>query len=180
MSGHLIGVAPTGSHLAARIDPHPGFNLPADPSCPIIMIGTGSGIAPFPGFLSERKASGRPGPAWLLFGNRRRHGDFLWAERLDAALEDGSLTRLDTAFSRDPDDGVHIQSRLLDAPEEVLCWLRERKAVIYICGRREMALEVRKTLAEILATSGGNTLQAAHAEIDRWVAEERIRIDAFE
>jgi sulfite reductase (NADPH) flavoprotein alpha-component len=180
MSGHLIRVAPTGSHLAARLDPHPGFNLPADPSWPIIMIGTGSGIAPFPGFLSERKASGRPGPAWLLFGNRHRHGDFLWAERLEAALEDGSLTRLDTAFSRDPDDGVHIQARLLDAPEEVLCWLRERKAVIYICGRREMARDVRKTLAEILATSGGNTLQAAHAEIDRWVADERIRIDAFE
>jgi sulfite reductase (NADPH) flavoprotein alpha-component len=180
VSGHLVRVAPTGSRLSARIDPHPGFNPPEDPSSPIIMIGTGSGIAPYPGFLSERRASGRPGPAWLFFGNRHRKGDFLWAERFDTALKDGSLTRLDTAFSRDADDAVHIQARLMDAAEEVLCWLRDKKAAIYICGRSEMARGARQALAAILATHGGHSLQAAHAEVDRWVAEERIHIDAFE
>jgi sulfite reductase (NADPH) flavoprotein alpha-component len=180
VSGHLVRVAPTGSRLCARIDPHPGFKPPEDPSSPIIMIGTGSGIAPYPGFLSERRASGHPGPAWLFFGNRHRKGDFLWAERFDMALQDGSLTRLDTAFSRDADDAVHIQARLMDAAEEVLCWLRDKRAAIYICGRSEMARGARQALAAILATHGGHSLQAAHAEVDRWVAEERIHIDAFE
>jgi sulfite reductase (NADPH) flavoprotein alpha-component len=180
ISGHLVRVAPIGSRLSARIDPHPGFNPPLDPRSPIIMIGAGSGIAPYPGFLSERKASGHPGPAWLFFGNRYRKGDFLWAERFDTALKDGSLTRLDTAFSRDADDAVHIQARLMDAAEEVLRWLRDKKAAIYICGRSEMARGAQQALAAILAIHGGHSLQGAHAEVDRWVAEQRIHIDAFE
>ncbi|WP_029003284.1 PepSY domain-containing protein [Azorhizobium doebereinerae] len=180
VSGLLIRTMPVGGRLSARVDPHPAFNPPDDPSCPIIMVGAGSGVAPFPGFLSERKASGRPGPAWLLFGNRHRDGDFLWEERFEAALRDGSLTRLDTAFSRDADDGVHIQERLKEAAAEVVDWLMNKKAVVYICGRREMARGVEEALAGVLVERGGYSPEAARDEIDRWAAEARIRVDAFD
>lgn len=174
---HSLGI---GEALAARIDAHPSFNPPNDPSWPILMIGAGSGVAPFPGFLAERRASGHAGPAWLIFGNRHRAGDFLWGERFEAARADGSLTRLDTAFSRDADDGVHVEARLEEAPQEVLDWLVERKAMIYVCGRRDLATGVRATLARILVDHGGFTLAAAEAEIEAWVAEERMRLDLFD
>ncbi|MFG1375097.1 PepSY domain-containing protein [Xanthobacter oligotrophicus] len=179
-SGQLIRGAPTGCHFHARVDPHPTFNPPADPTWPVIMIGAGSGIAPFPGFIGERKASGRPGPAWLFFGNRYRNGDFLWAERFKAAAKDGSLTRLDTAFSRDATDGKHIQARLEEASEEVWRWLMDKKAVVYICGRREMARGVEEALSAILVAHGKVAPDAAHDEVERWIAEGRIRIDAFD
>eukprot|EP01037_Dinobryon_pediforme_P043746 gene43746-55000_t len=144
------------------------------------MIGAGSGVAPFPGFIGERKASGRPGPAWLLFGNRHRTGDFLWRDRFEAALADGSLTRLDTAFSRDADDGARIQARLGAAADIVVDWLENRKAMVYICGRGDLAKGVMATLAEILSTRLGLTPAAATAELESWQALGRIRIDAFD
>lgn len=179
-SGALIRQVPVGSRLAARIAPNPAFHPPADPACPIIMVAAGSGIAPFPGFLTEREASGEAGPAWLFFGNRHRAGDFLWSERVDAALRRGALTRLDTAFSRDAGDGARVQARLKGAASEVLGWLMERKAVVYVCGSRALARSVETALAEILAEIGGRTRAAAEAEVARWTAEGRLRVDAFD
>jgi len=178
-SGALIRQVMVGSRLAARIAPNPAFHPPADPACPIIMVAAGSGIAPFPGFLTERAASGAAGPAWLFFGNRHRAGDFLWSERVDAALRQGALTRLDTAFSRDA-DGARVQARLKDAASELLGWLMERGAVVYVCGSRALARSVETTLAEILAEIGGRTRAAAEAEVARWTAEGRLRVDAFD
>lgn len=180
MSGRLVREAPVGSRLAARIDPHPGFNPPADPQWPIVMIGAGSGIAPYPGFVAERQASGKAGPAWLIFGNRHRKGDFLWQGPFEAAMADGALTRLDTAFSRDADDGSRVQDRLRQASDEVRRWILDRKAVIYVCGRREMVQGVKDALAGILAAGGSFTAAAAAAEIDRWLGEGRLRVDAFD
>lgn len=180
VSGFLLREAAPGGQIEARLDPHPGFNPPADPQWPVVMIGAGSGIAPFPGFITERRASGRAGPAWLLFGNRHRAGDFLWRDLLEDALRDGTLTRLDTAFSRDPDDGAHVQQRLKENAGEVYAWLMERKAVVYVCGRRAMARGVEEALAGILASEGGLGAAEARAEIGRWLAEGRIRVDTFD
>ncbi len=179
MSAALVRTLPLGGMIDGHIEAHPGFNPPGDPSWPILMIATGSGIAPFPGFLAERRASLRAGPAWLIFGNRLRDGDFLWKDRIEAALGNGSLTRLDTAFSRDAGGG-RIPERLIAQAEPVRHWLLEDKAIVYICGRREMARDVMRALATILAADGSHTEAAAEALTEEWLAEGRIRIDAFD
>lgn len=180
VSGFLVRDAAEGAVLEARLDPHPGFNPPADPAQPILMIAAGSGIAPFPGFLAERRASGRAGPAWLIFGDRHRDSDFLWRSCFEAALADGSLTRLDTAFSRDPDDGRRVQDRLVENAALAFEWLVERKAIVYICGRRVMAEAVQDTIAAILTREGGLKPEAARDEVARWISEGRIRVDTFD
>lgn len=180
VSGFLIREAVVGARIEARLDPHPGFNPPTDPQWPVIMIGAGSGIAPFPGFITERRASGRAGAAWLIFGNRHRAADFLWRELFEGALADGTLTRLDTAFSRDADDGAHVQQRLSQNAALVYEWLMEKKAVVYVCGRRAMAQAVEQALAGILVSEGRRTPEAAAEEIGRWLSEGRIRVDAFD
>ena len=162
ISGELIRRAPIGATVSARIDPNPGFNPPDDPARPILMIGAGSGVAPFPGFLDEREASGRAGPAWLIFGNRRRDGDFLWSERWRAALASGSLTRLDAAFSRDADDGRRV--RMPEGAGGRRRRLADRaKALVYVCGRPDMARDVVDALKAILSSHGG------------WSARKRAR-----
>lgn len=173
VSGRLCRDAPLGSPLEARITPHPSFRPPEDPARPILMIAAGTGIAPFPGFLAERARSGRPGPAWLVFGNRHAAGDFLWRDRLEAARADGSLDRLDTAFSRDPDDGARVQTRLAQAADDVRHWLTETNALVYVCGRRAMAEAALAALAAALGEDGT-------AEIDRRVADGRVRLDLFD
>lgn len=179
VSGFLAREADQGVTVEARLDPHPAFNPPADPSWPIMMIAAGSGIAPFPGFIAERRASGRAGPAWLIFGNRHRDGDFLWRDVFESALADGTLSRMDTAFSRDPDDGARVQDRLREKAAEVFEWLVEMKAIVYVCGRRAMSEAVLEALAYVLAAEGGLKPEAARAEIGRWVAEGRVRVDTF-
>ncbi|MFG1351676.1 PepSY domain-containing protein [Xanthobacter autotrophicus] len=180
VSGYLVREALDGATIEARLDPHPGFNPPSDPAWPILMIGAGSGIAPFPGFITERRASGRAGPAWLIFGNRHRDGDFLWRDLFEAAVRDGTLTRMDTAFSRDPGDGARVQARLMENAAAVFDWLVEKKAVVYICGRRAMARGVEDAIAHILAAEGGLKPEAARDEVSRWLAEGRIRMDTFD
>ncbi|MFG1299709.1 PepSY domain-containing protein [Xanthobacter sp. V3C-3] len=180
VSGFLVREAAAGAVVEARLDPHPGFNPPADAAQPIVMIGAGSGIAPFPGFIAERRASGRAGPAWLIFGNRHRDTDFLWRSFIEAALADGSLTRLDTAFSRDADDGRRVQDRLMENAALAFEWLVERKAIVYICGRRAMAGAVQEAIAAILTREGGLKGEAARDEVARWISEGRIRVDTFD
>jgi len=180
VSGFLLRDAPLGGTIEARLDPHPNFNPPADPAWPVMMIAAGSGIAPFPGFIAERKASGRAGPAWLLFGNRHREGDFLWRARFEAALADGALSRLDTAFSRDGAGRPHVQDRLAAAGEAVLSWMLDKQAIIYVCGGRAMARGVEEALAGVLVEKGGYTPDDARADISRRLGDGRIRIDAFD
>lgn len=180
VSGFLAREASEGMTVEAQIDPHPGFNPPSDPGWPILMIAAGSGIAPFPGFIAERRVSGRAGPAWLIFGNRHRDGDFLWRDAFEAALADGTLTRLDTAFSRDPGDGARVQDRLRQNAAAAFEWLVEKKAIVYICGRRAMAEAVIETLAHVLAAEGGLKPEAAREEIGQWLAEGRVRVDTFD
>jgi sulfite reductase (NADPH) flavoprotein alpha-component len=144
------------------------------------MVGAGSGVAPFPGFVAERAVSGAAGPSWLFFGNRHRKGDFLWQGRFETAVRAKALTRLDAAFSRDADDGAHVQTRLTEHAPELYDWLVGKKAVTYICGRGAMAESVRKAIADILVAQGGKAPAEAMNEVEDWIARGRIKIDAFD
>lgn len=179
MSERLIRSLPLGAELGARIVPHASFNPPDDPTRPIVMVAAGSGVAPFYGFPAERAAFGRAGPSWLIFGNRIEAADFLWKEHFEAALADGSLTRLDTAFSPAEGIGTRVQERLLLEGEELHRWLVERNAVLYVCGRRAMVDGVIDAVVAIFARHVGLSPAAARAEVDARIAAGLVRIDAF-
>ncbi|MDR3535262.1 MAG: flavodoxin domain-containing protein [Acetobacteraceae bacterium] len=180
-SGLLCRTLPIGARFAARIRRHPGFHPPDDPDRPIIMVATGCGIAPFVGFLAERAARGSRGGAWLIFGNRHRAGDFYYADQLQAWQRAGVLQRLDTAFSRDPDDGTHVQDRLEQQSALVWDWLTRRNAVLYACGRlATLGPAIEITLMRIAMSQGGLSDAAAATLLARWGQEDRIKRDLFD
>ena len=127
------------------------FKLPADQSRDIIMIGPGTGIAPFRGFLHHRMHSGSPGRNWLFFGDQRLDHDFLYQTELNGFLESGFLTRLDTAFSRDQHEKIYVQNRMRENAAELIDWL-ESGACLYVCGdAKRMAKDVESALIDIVA-----------------------------
>jgi sulfite reductase (NADPH) flavoprotein alpha-component len=180
-SSLLCRTWPPGERTAALLRRHPAFNLPAEPVRPVIMVATGCGIAPFIGFLAEREAAGSRGVSWLIFGNRHRGADFLHGPRLEGWLQAGVLARLDTAFSRDPDDGAHVQDRLVEQAAEVWEWLTARDAVLYACGRLStLGRSLDEALIEIARSAGGLTPDAADTLVAQWRADGRIRRDLFD
>ncbi|WP_436756834.1 molybdopterin-dependent oxidoreductase [Streptosporangium sp. V21-05] len=131
------------------------FRPPADPAAPMIMIGPGTGVAPFLGFLDERRALGHPGRNWLFFGEQRRSTDFYYRDELDASYRDGLLTRLDLAFSRDQRAKVYVQDRMREQGGRLWSWLQDG-AHLYVCGdASRMARDVDRTLREIATVHGG-------------------------
>ncbi|MFB9674421.1 molybdopterin-dependent oxidoreductase [Streptosporangium vulgare] len=131
------------------------FRPPADPAVPMIMIGPGTGVAPFLGFLDERRALGHSGRNWLFFGEQRRSTDFYYRDELDASYRDGLLTRLDLAFSRDQRAKVYVQDRMREHGGRLWSWLQDG-AHLYVCGdASRMAKDVDRTLREIATTHGG-------------------------
>ncbi|MDQ6620527.1 MAG: sulfite reductase subunit alpha [Pseudomonadota bacterium] len=132
-----------------------GFRLPADPAAPVIMVGPGTGIAPFRAFLQERAASGATGRNWLFFGNQRRDSDFLYREELEELAAQRVLSRMDLAFSRDHASKVYVQHKMVDAAPELWRWL-ENGAYLYVCGdAKRMAGDVDLALRQIAAREGG-------------------------
>jgi len=130
------------------------FRLPADPARPVIMVGPGTGIAPFRAFLAERAVRGVRGRAWLLFGDRNRATDFLFEPELRAWLKDGTLSRLDTAFSRDQGEKVYVQDRMRESAEDLWRWLQDG-AYFYVCGdATRMARDVDAMLRRIIMSEG--------------------------
>lgn len=152
-SGDLIHRRPVDSRLTVRVKPSADFRLVGDGTTPIVMIGPGSRVAPFRGFLQERHAAGAAGSSWLFFGHRTRAHDFLYEDELRQWLSNGTLTRLDTAFSRDQAEKVYVQHRLWDNRDDVAEWILQG-ATVYICGERAMGQEVEDTLDRILADWG--------------------------
>ena len=131
------------------------FSIPSDQHTPIIMIGPGTGIAPFRGFLYERKALGHTGKNWLFFGDRNANSDFLYQEDLLAFESEGFLTHLDLAFSRDQDQKVYVQDRIKERASELYQWLQDG-AYVYICGDAlQMAVSVEQSLLELISEQGG-------------------------
>jgi sulfite reductase (NADPH) flavoprotein alpha-component len=159
-SSDLIGRRPLGSRFRVRVKPNEGFRMPADPATPLVMIGPGSGVAPFRGFLQERRRIAASGPAWLFFGHRRRESDFLYEQEWRSALNDGTLQRIDLAFSRDQEDKVYVQHRVLERAAELAEWIADG-AELYICGDRAMGAAVEQTLETAL---GGGSIAALRAQ----------------
>jgi sulfite reductase (NADPH) flavoprotein alpha-component len=155
--------------MKARVFIHsnPRFRLPPSGDTPIIMVGPGTGIAPFRGFLQERKAASARGKAWLFFGDQRSSCDFLYREEMAGYLRDNTLTRLDTAFSRDQSEKVYVQHRMLENAEDVWQWLSEG-AHFYVCGdAKRMASDVDAALRKIIAEQGGVDANTYIAEMTR-------------
>jgi sulfite reductase (NADPH) flavoprotein alpha-component len=152
-SGFLGDRAITQGEIGAYIQPS-HFRLPADPSVPVIMCGPGTGIAPFRAFLQERAALGHRGRTWLFFGDRNRQTDFLYEPELTAWLQDGTLGRLHTAFSRDEKQKVYVQNRMIENAGDLWRWL-QRGAHFYLCGdATRMARDVDAALRRIAMTEG--------------------------
>ncbi len=152
-SAFLADRATDTSELPAYIQTS-HFRLPADPATPVIMVGPGTGIAPFRGFLAEREARGIRGRSWLLFGERNRATDFLYEAELLAWLRDGTLSRLDTAFSRDQGKKVYVQDRMRESAEDLWRWLQDG-AYFYVCGdATRMAKDVDAMLRRVAMTEG--------------------------
>jgi cytochrome P450 / NADPH-cytochrome P450 reductase len=182
-SNYLSGQAESGAITAVVKDNHSAFRLPADPSVPIIMVGPGTGIAPFRGFLQERaqiKASGNAiGRSMLFFGCRHPHQDYIYADELKA-FADAGIVELRVAFSRNSGDRkIYIQDQIFKRKDDV--WnLIEAGAIIYVCGdASRMAPDVRRTFAAIYAEKKGANLDDATAWIDRMAAERRYLVDVW-
>jgi sulfite reductase (NADPH) flavoprotein alpha-component len=174
-------LAERGETVRVHLRPNNHFRLPAD-DVPIIMIGPGTGIAPFRAFLQERQAKRAPGRSWLFFGDRRRATDFLYGEELQGFVDSGTLTRLDLAFSRDGAVGVpktYVQHRMLEHAAEFFDWL-QTGAHIYVCGDAErMAKDVDATLHDIVARCGGLNAAAAHAYVNDLIKSHRYLRDVY-
>jgi sulfite reductase (NADPH) flavoprotein alpha-component len=149
----------TGDRLSVFLRPNPHFRLPADPALPVIMIGPGTGVAPFRGFLQEREATGATGKNWLVFGHRNYLHDFLYQLEWQDWIKDGVLTRLDVAFSRDQPEKRYVQHALWNARNDLKSWAQDG-AAIYVCGdAAAMAKDVHDTLITILGKPALDTLR---------------------
>lgn len=155
------------------------FRLPADLNKPVIMVGPGTGIAPFRAFLEEREAAGAPGKNWLFFGDQKRATDFLYHDQIIGWMQKGHLTRLDTAFSRDQDEKIYVQTRMLQAASELWQWLEEG-AYFYVCGdAKRMAKDVDEALHSIIQTAGGKSADEAAAYVAQMKKEKRYARDVY-
>jgi sulfite reductase (NADPH) flavoprotein alpha-component len=182
-----LGLAST--FLAERIQPGDavkvyvqkahGFALPQDPKVPIIMIGPGTGIAPFRAFLLDRKATGAPGKNWLFFGHQRSSSDFFYADELNAMKISGLLTRMSLAWSRDGDKKFYVQDRMREVGREVWTWLAEG-ANVYVCGdAKRMAKDVERALVDIVAQFGARSTDEAVSFVGELKKKGRFQQDVY-
>jgi len=146
---------------------------------PVIMIGPGTGIAPFRAFLEERQATGQTGDNWLFFGEQREKMDFLYREQFQAMHKDGVLKRLDTAFSRDQAQKIYVQDRLQERAAELFEWL-ERGAYFYVCGdATRMAKDVETALLDVIAKGSNGTLEHAAEYLATMKKQKRYQRDVY-
>ncbi|MFD1134842.1 assimilatory sulfite reductase (NADPH) flavoprotein subunit [Paenibacillus urinalis] len=168
-----------GDQLPVFIQNNDNFKLPANPDAPIIMIGPGTGVAPFRAFIGEREEQGAGGKSWLFYGDQHFATDFLYQVEWQRWLADGVLTRMDVAFSRDTDEKVYVQHRMLERSRELYEWLQEG-AYIYVCGdEKKMAHDVHSTLAAILVQEGGLTMEAATDYLIQLQQDKRYQRDVY-
>jgi sulfite reductase (NADPH) flavoprotein alpha-component len=170
--------AAIADRLPIYIQPNKKFRLP-QPDKPIIMIGPGTGIAPFRGFLHERRALGAKGRNWLFFGERSESTDYLYREELEAMHTDGHLTRLDTAFSRDQENKLYVQDRMIEHGSMFWSWLQDG-ASVYVCGNASrMARDVHAALHSIVEKHGARSPQAAEDYVQTMKDEHRYHRDVY-
>lgn len=175
-SNHLASDVP---QVAVYLQPNDHFRLPADGDTPIIMIGAGTGIAPFRAFIEHRREHGHRGDNWLIFGDRNLSSDFLYQLEWLRYRKDGTLTRLDVAFSRDQQQKIYVQHRLLAEAKCVFAWL-ERGAHVYVCGDADrMAVAVNDALLSVLQTAAGMTAERAADYLDELKSVRRYQRDVY-
>jgi len=155
------------------------FGLPADDNVPVIMVGPGTGVAPFRSFVMDRATRGAKGPNWLFFGEQRKEHDFLYADEWAAYLASGALTRLDTAFSRDQAAKVYVQDRMRENAAELWKWIQQG-AYFYVCGdAKRMAKDVDAALHALVSEQGGMTPEAAVEWVKQFKKDGRYQRDVY-
>ncbi len=178
-SGHMGGRAPVDATLPIFLHENNAFRLPESGDAPVIMIGPGTGIAPFRAFLEHRQALGEKGPMWLIFGEQRRVSDFLYEEQWNQMLADRTLAKLDTAFSRDQGKKVYVQDRMQENWKDLYDWL-ERGAYFYVCGdASRMAKDVEQALLDVIAKGSNGTLEHAQEYLAGMKKAKRYQRDVY-
>ena len=181
------GVAST--FLAERADKVPvpvypssakHFHMPEDQNIPLIMIGPGTGVAPFRAFLQERQALGATGKNWLFFGAQREKCDYAYKEDWEKFSQDGVLTKLDCAWSRDQAHKIYVQNKMLDNAAEIWKWIDGEGAQFFVCGdARRMAKDVDAALRKIVQEQGGKSVEEANAYVEQLKTDKRYRRDVY-
>lgn len=177
-ASHWLATRSERDQLAVYLERNERFRLPADTGRDVIMIGPGTGVAPFRAFVQQRAESGARGRNWLFFGNPHFTRDFLYQLEWQAALKAGTLTRMDVAFSRDQAAKVYVQQRVRERGRELFDWL-ERGAHLYVCGAIAMARDVDAALRDVIVEHGGRTPEAAADYLATLRDERRYAKDVY-
>jgi sulfite reductase (NADPH) flavoprotein alpha-component len=156
------------------------FHLPEDPNTPIIMIGPGTGVAPFRAFLQDRQATGAKGKNWLFFGAQREKCDYAYRDEFHQMKQDGILTRLDCAFSRDQAHKIYVQHKLLENAAEIWKWIDGENAQFFVCGdAKRMAKDVDAALRKIIQEQGGKDVETANEYVEKLKSDKRYKRDVY-
>ncbi len=178
-SGELGERAVVGAVLPIFLHSNQNFRLPEDGSAPVIMIGPGTGVAPFRAFLEERQAKGERGKNWLFFGDQHEATDFLYREQWAAMQQQGTLTRMDTAFSRDQPHKIYVQDRIRENAAEIYAWLQDG-AYFYVCGDAvHMAKAVESALLDAIAQGLNGTPERAAEYLAVMKQQKRYQRDVY-
>ncbi len=177
-ASHTLAHAAEGGRLRVFFEPNERFRLPADAARDVIMIGAGTGIAPFRAFLQERTAAGTSGRHWLLFGNRQFREDFLYQREWQEAQRRGRLQRIDLAFSRDRAAKVYVQDRVRERGRELFAWI-EGGAYVYVCGSTRMGDAVHQALLDAVAAQRGGDAEAAREYLQALRVQGRYARDVY-
>ncbi|RSL33687.1 assimilatory sulfite reductase (NADPH) flavoprotein subunit [Salibacterium salarium] len=178
-SGQCAERAELGDTLPVYIQRNPNFKLPEDPETPIIMIGPGTGAAPFRSFMEEREEIEAEGKSWMFFGEQHFTTDFLYQVEWQRWLKEGVLTKMDVAFSRDTEEKVYVQHRMLEKSQEFYKWLMDG-AVVYVCGDEQyMASDVHDAMKTIIQQEGGMNEQEADTYLEDLQQQKRYQRDVY-
>ncbi|WP_038165912.1 flavodoxin domain-containing protein [Verrucomicrobium sp. BvORR106] len=178
-STYLADLVNKGDKVDVYNHQNKNFRLPASSDVPVIMVGPGTGVAPFRAFVEHRGALGQGGKSWLFFGDQRYTYDFLYQVEWQEHLKSGALSKLDVAFSRDQPEKVYVQNRMLDRSKELYAWLQDG-AHFYVCGdAARMANDVHEALISVVATEGGKSREAAEAYVEDLKKTKRYQRDVY-
>lgn len=178
-SGYLAAGLEEGGKVRVFVEHNDNFRLPKNAETPVIMIGPGTGVAPFRAFMQEREASDATGDNWMFFGDQTFTQDFLYQVEWQNYLKSGLLTKMDVAFSRDQAEKVYVQHRLKENAQEVFAWL-ERGAHLYVCGdANRMAKDVHQALVEIIAEQGKKSAEQAEEYLKSLRSAKRYQKDVY-
>ncbi len=178
-STYLSDLVEKGGQVPVYTHANKNFRLPASADTPVIMVGPGTGVAPFRAFMEHRAALGNPGKNWLFFGDQRYTYDFLYQTEWQEHLKDGNLTKLDVAFSRDQPEKVYVQHRMLERAKQLYAWLQDG-AHFYVCGdASRMAHDVHEALISVVESQGGLAREVAEAYVEDLKKSKRYQRDVY-